>query len=415
MDLRNRIGLYGSYFFGMAAIGFTLPYLPPYLAEKGLSPRAIGLVSSLAALAGVVQFPVGMWSDRIRWRKPFLIAALAAVAVSTWLLPSASGVIWVSLLVVFFAENGVGRAVVESLAGAEATSLAGPAGVGAALGALRFWKPIGIVIVALIGSYMAEHGGIGTIFLPLSIAQGLALACAFLIHEEEEEPARPDESREAPAAPKTALLHDAGLLAFIGCMILYHAANAPGGVYLSLFLKETLHAPGRMPAYAFAVSMVAWMLVVWPAGKLADTVGRKPILVAGWVIMALRLAFVALARNPTQVVINQALDGLGNGIFAVIAAAWVTDRLGDPRRSGEAQAIVGCSLVFGSAVGPFVTGFLVEPLGYRNLFWCLAATGAVATAILVLLVPETLKRHDEVDADGHVEPMATVSDLSTTA
>lgn len=28
MDWRNRFGLYGSYFLGMAAIGFTLPYLP---------------------------------------------------------------------------------------------------------------------------------------------------------------------------------------------------------------------------------------------------------------------------------------------------------------------------------------------------------------------------------------------------
>jgi len=44
MDWRNRIGLYGSYFLGMAAIGFTLPYLPLYLGEKGLSDRAIGIV-----------------------------------------------------------------------------------------------------------------------------------------------------------------------------------------------------------------------------------------------------------------------------------------------------------------------------------------------------------------------------------
>jgi MFS family permease len=406
MDLRNRIGLYGSYFFGMAAIGFTLPYLPLYLGEKGLSPRAIGIVSSLAALAGVLQFPVGMWSDRIGWRKPFLIAALAAASLSTWLLPSAQGLIWVSILVIFFAENGISRSVVESLAGAEATSLAGASGVGAALGALRFWKPIGIVIISLIGSYMAEHGGIGTIFLPLSITQGLAFACAFLIHEDT---ARSEKrGREPAVAPKAGLLQDTGLLAFIAAMIFYHAANAPGGVYLSLFLRDTLHAPGRMPAYAFAVSMVAWMLVVVPAGKLADTLGRKPMLVAGWVIMVLRLVFVALAQTPWQVVLNQALDGLGNGIFAVIAAAWVTDRLGDPRRSGEAQAIVGCSLVFGSAVGPAITGFLVEPLGYRNLFWVLAGIGSVATAILILLVPETLKTRTDLESKDQAENIVAV-------
>src|SRR5438445_11323168 len=103
MDMRNRIGLYGSYFLGMAAIGFTLPYLPLYLGEKGLSDRAIGVVSTLAALSGLAQFPVGLWSDRIGWRKPFLVAALAAVATATWLLPGSHGVVGVAVLTILFA------------------------------------------------------------------------------------------------------------------------------------------------------------------------------------------------------------------------------------------------------------------------------------------------------------------------
>jgi len=85
-----------------------------------------------------------------------------------------------------------------------------------------------------------------------------------------------------------------------------------------------------MLAYAFAVSMVAWMIVVWPAGWLADRWGRKPLLIAGWTIMTVRLALVSVVGSPSMAVANQALDGLGNGLFAVLAAAWVTDRLADP-------------------------------------------------------------------------------------
>ena len=129
MDRRNRIGLYGSYFLGMAAIGFTLPYLPLYLGEKGLSDRTIGIVSTLAALSALAQFPIGLWSDRIGWRKPFLVAALMVAALSTILLREAHGVIWLGFLVILFAENGISRAVVESLSGAEAASLAPPGGV----------------------------------------------------------------------------------------------------------------------------------------------------------------------------------------------------------------------------------------------------------------------------------------------
>src|SRR5947209_17920839 len=98
MDLRNRVGLYGSYFLGMAGIGFTLPYLPLYLGQEGLSDRAIGIISTLAAVAGLAQFPVGLWSDRIGLRKPFLVVSLAAVAASTGFLRDDRGLIWVGFL-----------------------------------------------------------------------------------------------------------------------------------------------------------------------------------------------------------------------------------------------------------------------------------------------------------------------------
>ncbi len=99
MDWRNRIGLYGSYFFGVAGIGFTLPYLPLYLGQEGLSDRAIGLVSTLAALAGLAQFPVGLWSDRIGTRKPFLIASLGILTLATGLLHGAHHMVWLAVLV----------------------------------------------------------------------------------------------------------------------------------------------------------------------------------------------------------------------------------------------------------------------------------------------------------------------------
>src|SRR5512135_2980312 len=395
MDWRNRIGLYGSYFLGMAGIGFTLPYLPLFLGQRGMTDRTIGLVSTLAALSGLAQFPIGLWSDRLGWRKPFLVAALGALALSTVLIHRAHSELVLGFLIILFAENGICRAVVESLAGAEATALARKGQVGAALGALRFWKPIGIILVALAGSWLAERYGVGSILVPLAVVQTLAALAALAIHEPG--PVRHDTpSDDVQTEPKGGWLsRDTGLWVFVAAMVLFHMANAPGGVYLGLFLKRDLHAPERLLAYAFAVSMVAWMLVVWPAGWLADRWGRRPLLIAGWAIMALRLGIVAIARTPWQVVANQFLDGLGNGLFAVLAAAWVTDHLADPRRAGEAQVIVGTSLVLGSAIGPAASGLLVDLLGYRGLFALLAALGAAATG-------------------RAVAPMATVSDLSTT-
>ncbi len=418
MDLRNRIGLYGSYFLCMAGIGFILPYLPLYLRQQGLSDSAIGLVWTLAALAGLLQFPLGVWSDRLRARTPFLLAALAVLAASTLLLREVHGALGLTLLAVLFAENGPCRATVESLAGAEAVHLAPPAQVGAALGALRFWRPIGIMAVALIGSVMVDpfalgakvlpesfteaiadqHFTLSSILLLLVVVQGLAVVAALFIHEPQS--ALANRQRKLPgsalnpaayaAGSSRSVWRDGPLWAFVAAMVLFHAAAAPGGAYLGLFVKQELGASDGFLPYIFIVMMVAWMVLVRPAGRWADRVGRKPLLLLGWSAMTVRLALIALATSPEQILFIQLLDGLAQGMFGVLAAAWVTDRFADPRRAGEAQVLVGSCLVLGSALGPLLAGLLVEAVGYRILFGVLSATAGAATLIVLFLVPETL-------------------------
>ncbi|MGO8899197.1 MAG: MFS transporter [Isosphaeraceae bacterium] len=394
MDWRNRIGLYGAYFCGMAGIGFTLPYLPLYLRGEGFSDRAISFVSALAALVGVTQFPIGLWSDRLRRRKPFLVALLAVLALATVLLPMTHGLLLVSLLVLLVAENGVCRATVESLAGAEATQMAPPDGVGAALGALRVWRPTAIVVVALASIGLSGVLGVRGLLMPLAVVQGLAVVLALLIREEHKKP-EPSQDRREDLAAGSKGLGDATLWVFVAAMVLFHFSNAPGGVYLGLFMKQELGTSEGLLPVAFVVSMVVWMLAVQAGGRLADRIGRRPLLITAWAIMTARLLLLAVAQATWQALAIQVLDGLGQALFAVLAAAWVTDRLGDPRKAGEAQVLVGSALVFGSAVGPAVTGFVVDALGYRGTFAALGGVGAVATLLVIGMVPETLKTGDK--------------------
>ena len=392
MGLRNRLGLYGAYFFGMAGIGFCLPYLPLYLKEeKGFSDRGIAFIWALSALAGLLQFPIGIWSDRAGTRKPFLLASQAILALATLLLPVAGpgGIGWVflGLAVILFAENGACRATVESLAGAEATQLAAPGQVGAALGALRFWRPVGIVLVALLGGILAEEHGVGWLLGPLAIVQGLAVVSALAIRENKRADKQAEQATGANLS-KGFHLKDPVLWTFIGAMVLFHLANAPPGAYLGIFLKQDLGSPARYLSYAFVISMVAWTVAVRPVGWLADKFGRRPLLIVGWAAMTIRLVLLALANEGWQVFLIQLLDGLAQGIFAVTAAACVTDRLVDPRRAGEAQVLVGSSIVFGSALGPALAGLVVEGLGYRGTFGLLAGIGAAATLVVALLIPE---------------------------
>src|SRR5262249_4031086 len=151
---------------------------------------------------------------------------------------------------------------------------------------------------------LAEQSGVGSILTPLTVVQALAVAAALLIHEA---PAgasvrSPSPSNDGQAAgSESPGLKDRIVWVFVMAMVLFHIANAPGGVYLGLFLKTDLHASDGLLSYAFIIAMVAWMLLVWPAGRLADRLGRKPLLVAGWAAMTLRLVLVAVAQAPWQV------------------------------------------------------------------------------------------------------------------
>ena len=388
MTLRNRIGLYGAYLFGMSGIGFTLPFLPLYLSEKGLTDRQIGTVSTIAALTALAQFPISLWADHLQSRKPFLVAALVLLAMSTMLLPGAHGIVWLGVLVVLFAENGVCRAVVESLSGAEAAAMAGPAEVGSALGALRLFRPAGVVSVALLGGLWAEEHGIGSLLPGLVVLQALAVACGLLIRDDSRRRHQCDQSNAAASGRRGG--YDRALWTFVAAMVLFHFCNAPAGVYLGLFLRRDLEAPTRVLSYAFVVSMITWTFIVRPAGRWTDRIGRRPLLIVAWTAMALRLILLGLAEASWQVLAVQILDGVCSGLFSVLAGAWVTDRLGDVRRASEAQAIVGTSLVFGSALGPAVAAQLVDVIGYRGLFGALGAVGGTATLLLLACVPETL-------------------------
>jgi MFS family permease len=417
---KTRIGLYGSYLLSMASIGFILPFMPLYLRQEGLSDRQIGFISMLAALSGLLQFPVGVLSDRLKSRKIMLVIAAALLCAATYFIPAAHHPLWLGLLVILFAENGLCRAVIESLSGAEAAAQAAPGRIGAALGLLRFCKPLGIVFVAMVTGYFAESHGVGAMLVPLMFLQSGALFCALLLPSQSKGPVADHflsrSSSDSLPQKRVAWFRDPALCVFVLAMVLFHVANAPGGTYLGLFLKQDLGAQERVISYAFVISMVAWMLVVVPGGRLADRLGTRPLLILCWAVMALRLGLIALARSAWEVVAIQFLDGFANGLFAVLAAAWVTERFNDSRRVGEAQVIVGTSLVLGSGIGPACAGWLIESLGYRGTFGVLAGVGVLATLIVALFVPETVTRANRtsVETDNPKEvPMLPDSVLAS--
>jgi len=126
------------------------------------------------------------------------------------------------------------------------------------------------------------------------------------------------------------------------------------------------------------------------AGRLADRVGRKPLLVAGWLV-ALPVPFMIIfAPSWAWVVAANILLGINQGLAWSMTVSSKIDLVG-PRRRGFALGINEFSGYAGVSVGGYIGGFLGGVYGLRVAPF-LFALGVISLSLLVslLLVRETL-------------------------
>jgi predicted MFS family arabinose efflux permease len=128
---------------------------------------------------------------------------------------------------------------------------------------------------------------------------------------------------------------------------------------------------------AFAVSA----LILRPvAGRLADTRGRRPLLVGGALISALGMLGTAYADNLVLVVLLRLLLGVAEAAFFVAALAALAD-LAPASRMGEAISYNSLGLYLGLAFGPPLGELLVMSAGFTAAWYGAAALSVVAAVV----------------------------------
>lgn len=143
-------------------------------------------------------------------------------------------------------------------------------------------------------------------------------------------------------------------------------------------LQQTLSA--YLIAFAF---MMLWH------GALSDSLGRRPIVIAGLVVFALGSLGCAIAGNVESLWLFRVLQGLSAGTGVVVGRALIRDRF----HGAEAQKMMShVTLVFGigPAVAPILGGVLLNLLGWRWIFWFMLAYTLVMLLVCLRYLPETL-------------------------
>jgi MFS family permease/rhodanese-related sulfurtransferase len=130
------------------------------------------------------------------------------------------------------------------------------------------------------------------------------------------------------------------------------------------------------------------------AGGLADRVGRKRLLVIGWLLALPVPLMIALAPSWAWIVAANLLLGANQGLAWSMTVVMKIDLVG-PRRRGLALGLNESAGYLGVAATAFVTGALAATFVPRTLVWSLGAVIALlGTVISILFVRDTA---------GHVE------------
>jgi predicted MFS family arabinose efflux permease len=133
---------------------------------------------------------------------------------------------------------------------------------------------------------------------------------------------------------------------------------------------------------AFGAFAVSALLLRPVAGRLADTRGRRPLLVGGALISAVGMLGTAYASSLALVVALRLLLGVAEAAFFVASIAALAD-LAPPSRMGEATSYNSLGLYLGLAFGPPLAELLVGAGGY-SVAWYGAATLSVIAALVAV-------------------------------
>jgi MFS family permease len=179
------------------------------------------------------------------------------------------------------------------------------------------------------------------------------------------------------------------LNAFVGAMVGLERSVLP------LVGEDDFGLASKSAVLSFVVAFgIAKALSNLAAGGLADRVGRKRLLVLGWLLALPVPLLIALAPSWWFVVAANVFLGLNQGFAWSMTVVMKIDLVG-PRRRGLALGLNESAGYLGVALTAFATGALAGSLAPRTVVWL----GAAAIALVGLLVSALLVR----DTAAHVE------------
>jgi MFS transporter, DHA1 family, multidrug resistance protein len=386
------------------ALGFGIvaPALPVFARSFDVSALAASAVISVFALVRFVTSPLaGAFVDRAGERT-VLATGLAIVAVSSLLAGFSQTY---GQLLLLRGIGGMGSSMFTVSAMALLLRVVGPEQRGRASGAFQGGFLLGGVAGPAVGGLVVGWS-IRAPFFVYAATLGAAVAVTLLsltrahLREREAAVAGGDEKG---LEPLRAALRDPAYRAALGVNLTNGFVSfGLRSALVPLFVVEGLRAGASLAGVGFLVAAGAQAMLLLPAGRLADTRGRRPALLIGTTgtltgMLLLVLADMASNEPREAFAVGTGLflaamlvTGVASAYLGSAPAAVVGDIMGG-RRGGIVVAAYQMVSDLGAIIAPLLAGALVDLFDFDWAF----ATGATVSLLAILLVwrmPETLRR-----------------------
>jgi MFS family permease len=364
------------------------PLLPVFLtATLGATPLVVGMIEGTAdALSSILKLAAGWISDRVKSRKPLVVAGYALAAGSrAWISVAGS---WPSVLAARLADR-TGKGIRSAPRDAMIADVTEPAMRGKAFGFQRALDHTGAVIGPLLALALlyGAHLPMRTVFMIAVIpgAIGVGLLMAFL-----KEPPR------VTGRAKLDLQNPAPLPASfwraMAAISLFSLANS-SDAYLLLRAHSAGVATGLLPLLWAAHHLIKSGFSTW-TGSLSDRIDRRWLLMAGWAVYAVIYFAFPLAGSLPWFLVLFILYAIPFTLTEGAERAWISD-LVPPEVRGKSFGIYYlCTGMFVLA-GTALFGVLYQRVSPQAAF----TTGAALALAAAMVIAAQRFRHGKEISD----------------
>ena len=169
----------------------------------------------------------------------------------------------------------------------------------------------------------------------------------------------------------------------MGVLLIFSLGNS-ADAFLLLRLSDALGGAKYVPLMWAAIHVVKASLSTW-GGVLSDRLGRKQLIVSGWVVYALVYLGFALSTGAAAFIAWFLFYGVYFAFADGPSKALVTDLTPSGRR-GAAFGIYNGTIGAGALIASILFGYLYERFGPSTAFLTGAAWAGIAS-VLLLFVP----------------------------